>query len=37
MMISDKTVSTYKSRLMKKLDLKSPKDIYDFALRNKIE
>lgn len=37
MMISDKTVSTYKSRLMKKLDLKTSKDIFDFAQRNKID
>lgn len=37
MMVSDKTVSTYKRRMMKKLDLKTPKDIYDFALRNKID
>ncbi|HDR2754106.1 TPA: response regulator [Enterobacter asburiae] len=37
MMISDKTVSTYKSRLMKKLDLETSKDIYHFAQRNKID
>lgn len=31
-----KTVSTYKSRLMEKLECKSLMDLYTFAQRNKI-
>lgn len=34
--ISNKTVSTYKSRLMEKLECKSLMDLYTFAQRNKI-
>jgi len=37
MMVSDKTVSTYKRRMMKKLDLRTSIDIYNFAQRNKID
>ncbi len=36
MFISNKTVSTYKSRLMEKLECKSLMDLYTFAQRNKI-
>lgn len=36
MNISNKTVSTYKSRLMEKLDCSSLMEIYDYAQRNKI-
>ena len=36
MMISDKTVSTYKGRLMEKLGCKSLVDLFSFANRNKI-
>ena len=32
--ISDKTVSTYRARLMKKLDLKSSSDLVRFALEH---
>ncbi|ENW84312.1 hypothetical protein F909_00219 [Acinetobacter sp. ANC 3929] len=34
MHISDKTVSTYKSRMMQKLELKNMMELYDFAQRN---
>ncbi|HHU4047290.1 TPA: acid-sensing system DNA-binding response regulator EvgA [Enterobacter cloacae] len=37
MKISNKTVSTYKSRLMDKLGCKTQLDIFDFARRNKLE
>lgn len=37
MNISNKTVSTYKSRLMEKLGCKSQLDIFDFARRNNLE
>ena len=36
MNISNKTVSTYKSRLMEKLDCSSLMELYDYAQRNKI-
>lgn len=36
MNISNKTVSTYKSRLMEKLDCSSLIELYDYAQRNKI-
>ena len=36
MNISNKTVSTYKSRLMEKIDCSSLMEIYDYAQRNKI-
>jgi len=36
MFISNKTVSTYKSRLMEKLNCKSLMDLFSFAQRNKI-
>jgi len=36
MCISNKTVSTYKSRLMEKLNCKSLMDLFSFAQRNKI-
>lgn len=37
MKISNKTVSTYKSRLMDKLGCKTQLDIFDFARRNNLE
>lgn len=37
MKISNKTVSTYKSRLMEKLGCKSQLDIFEFARRNNLE
>lgn len=37
MKISNKTVSTYKSRLMDKLGCKTQLDLFDFARRNKLE
>lgn len=36
MFISNKTVSTYKSRLMEKLGCKSLMELFSFANRNKI-
>ena len=36
MNISNKTVSTYKSRLMEKLNCRSLMDLFSFAQRNKI-
>jgi two-component system response regulator EvgA len=36
MCISNKTVSTYKSRLMEKLNCKSLMDLFSFAQRNAI-
>jgi len=36
MKISNKTVSTYKSRIMDKLSLKNQKDLFDFTKRNNI-
>jgi two-component system response regulator EvgA len=36
MKISNKTVSTYKTRLMEKLGLKNQRDILDFTRRNHI-
>jgi two-component system response regulator EvgA len=36
MMISDKTVSTYKRRLMQKLDLQNMVELYDFTQRNNL-
>lgn len=36
MRISSKTVSTYKSRLMDKLECKTLMDLFSFARRNKI-
>ncbi|WP_075182678.1 response regulator [Pantoea sp. 1.19] len=36
MKISNKTVSTYKSRLMEKLGLKTRKDLLDFTRRNQV-
>lgn len=36
MQISDRTISTYKSRLMDKLSLKTRTDIYEFVRRNHI-
>ncbi|ENX17518.1 hypothetical protein F895_00657 [Acinetobacter sp. CIP 64.2] len=37
MHISDKTVSTYKSRMMQKLELKNMMELYDFAQRHHLE
>jgi two-component system response regulator EvgA len=37
MKISNKTVSTYKSRLMDKLGCKTQLDIFEFARRNNLE
>ena len=37
MNISDKTVSTYKSRLMMKLELKNLVDVLDFAQRHNLD
>lgn len=37
MQISDKTVSTYKRRLMLKLELKNMVELYDFSQRNNID
>ncbi|CAM4415840.1 hypothetical protein F901_01655 [Acinetobacter dispersus] len=37
MHISDKTVSTYKSRMMQKLELKNMMELYDFAQRNHLD
>ncbi|HBT4792455.1 TPA: response regulator [Klebsiella quasipneumoniae subsp. similipneumoniae] len=37
MMISHKTVSTYKSRMMDKLGCKTQLDLFDFARRNKLD
>jgi len=37
MMSSDKTVSTYKRRLMQKLDLQSMVELYDFTQRNNLD
>lgn len=36
MMISDKTVSTYKRRLMQKLELQNMVELYDFVQRNNL-
>lgn len=36
MNISSKTVSTYKSRLMEKLECRSLMELFSFASRNKI-
>ena len=36
MKISDKTVSTYKRRLMEKLDIQNMVGLYEFAKRNNI-
>jgi len=36
MCLSNKTVSTYKSRLMEKLNCKSLMELFSFAQRNKI-
>ena len=36
MKLSNKTVSTYKARLMEKLSLKNQKDLLDFTRRNQI-
>ena len=37
MKISDKTVSTYKRRLMQKLELSNMVDLYDFTQRNNLD
>lgn len=37
MQISDKTVSTYKRRLMQKLELKNMVEVYDFTQRNNLD
>jgi len=37
MYISDKTVSTYKSRMMQKLGLKNMMEFYDFVQRNNLD
>lgn len=37
MQVSDKTVSTYKSRLMKKLEARNTLELYDFAQRNNLD
>lgn len=34
--ISNKTVSTYKARLMEKLGLKNQRDLLEFSRRNRI-
>jgi two-component system response regulator EvgA len=37
MQISDKTVSTYKRRMMQKLELKNMVELYDFTQRNNLD
>lgn len=37
MQLSDKTVSTYKRRLMQKLEVKNMLELYDFIQRNKLD
>lgn len=37
MNVSDKTISTYKSRLMAKLELKNMMEVYDFSRRNNLD